>query len=186
MVLDEAPKTRIGRIRQLYATPATPCPLLPTAAATPAQAVPWSSSASVGLGSLSPLTKSQPRRSSTYPLLSSSTPFEISAGLRKMFALRSGWPTCTASSRIAMTTLDDPVVMFQASGASTSASGFPWPCPVLCKCHCWPKKGSFGTPCLTIWPIISGSAHSTALSPNRRSTFRKISSAEAAGSQIKN
>ena len=57
--------TLTGRMRQLWHAPVTPRPLFPVAAATPATAVPWLSSAFMGDGSLSLLLKSHPRTSST-------------------------------------------------------------------------------------------------------------------------
>ena len=68
-----APKILTGSTFASGATPATPTPLPVAAAIVPATCVPWKLLWVSTV--LSPLTKSQPRQSSTRPLPSSSTPF---------------------------------------------------------------------------------------------------------------
>ena len=71
-VQPESLETLIGMILHVWHTPVTPSEFEPTAAATPATAVPWSSQATIGLASLSLSKKSQPLVSSIQPLVSSS------------------------------------------------------------------------------------------------------------------
>ena len=135
-------------IETFQLTPTTPEPLLPTAPIVPATCVPcpWSS-----IGSASLLAKSQPYTSSTNPLpsLSIRSP-ATSPGFRQALAARSRWAWSTPVSITATTTLREPVVMSQASGASMSASRSPPDWPVLKSPQSWPNDGSLGTAALVI------------------------------------
>ena len=116
------PSTLRGTSWARHATPATPRALLPRAAMMPATWVPWREVV-VSWGSLSSLTKSQPRQSSILPLPSSSTPLSsrpppISPGLPPRLGTRSGCSSSTPESITPTRTPGaPPVVTSQAGGA---------------------------------------------------------------------
>ena len=118
-----------GMIRQPQPAPAMPSELFVAAAAIPAQKVPWKptsmpdrSAVYSGSGSLSPIPKSHPSKSSISPLPSSSSELPaISPGLCQIWLARSGCVTSTPVSMIAITVEGSPRSRSQASGRLTSA-----------------------------------------------------------------
>lgn len=135
--------TRSGMRRTLGAMPASPIALSTIAPTRPATAVPWPAKSLGSLSAVSPsspvarvvkalATKSQPAKSSTKPLLSSSTPGRplTSAQLRHICPLlpatvppRSGWYGSTPVSMIATTIEVSPSSTSHASVARVSWRG---------------------------------------------------------------